>query len=378
MRKRTILPIILFGLLLAAPIAGLSQAASGAASTGNGSRAIVLDVVVTGKSGAPAEGLQAGDFKLFDNKQPQSLVSVQSAGGNAAASSPVEAILLLDAVNLDFTTVANERKLLSDYLRKNGGQLALPTSLILLTDSGPQMPSQPTQDGNALAAYLNDSATGLPTFQRNSGAYSAEERWQISLRSLNNIVAYESRKPGRKLLIWLSTGWPAFSQATVRNTTQNQEKLFASVAAFSTGLRQARITLYSIDPMGAGQTQIVVQKAPESLTERRGGSHMPAAQAGQGALYYQEFLKGVEKPRDADYGDLLLGVLATQSGGQVFFGNNDLAGLVSKCIDDARAYYVLTFNSPAAAHPGEYHGIEVQVEKPGLKTRTRAGYYAQP
>jgi VWFA-related protein len=340
---------------------------------------MALDVVVSGKSGLPVDGLQPGDFKVLDNKQLQSIVSVQADRSNQVeADAPAEVILLLDAVNLDFTSVANERKLLTDFLRKNGGHLALPTSLVLLSDSGPQMPGPPTRDGNVLAGYLNDNATGLPTFQRNTGAYSAEERWRISLRSLTTIVAYGNRKPGRKLLIWLSTGWPAFSQMTARNTTQNQEKLFDSIITFSTGLRRARITLYSIDPMGAGQTQIIVQKAPESLTERRGGSHMTTAQAGQGALYYEEFLKGVEKPKDADYGDLLLGVLATQSGGQVFYGNNDLGGLISKCIADANAYYVLTFNPPVATRANEYRSIEVQVDKPGMKARTRTGYYAQP
>jgi len=378
MRTRTMFPVLFFGLLFVAPGVASSQAAPAGAATGNGSNAITLDVVVSGKSGAPAVGLQPGDFKLLDNKQLRSLVSVQAAGGGAETDPPVEVILLLDAVNLDFTTVANERKLLADFLHKNGGQLAWPTSLVLLTDSGPQMPGPPTRDGNVIAGYLNDNAIGLPTFQKNTGAYSAEERWRISLRSLTTIVAYGNRKPGRKLLIWLSTGWPAFSQMTVRNTAQNQEKLYDSILSFSTGLRRARMTLYSIDPVGAGQTQIVVQKAPESLTERRGGAHMTTAQAGQGELYYQEFLKAVEKPKDADYGDLLLGVLATQSGGQVFYGNNDLAGLISKCIADTGAYYVLTFNPPAGAHANEYHGIEVQVDKPGLTARTRAGYYAQP
>ncbi len=377
MRQKSILPVIFLGVLLAAARTASSQPAS-APAVANGSHSITLDVVVDGKSGPPVSGLQPQDFKLFENKQLQNLVSVEPGGAGVQADPPVEAILLLDAVNLDFTTVAYERKLVTEFLRKNGGQLALPTSLILLTDAGAQMPGPPTRDGNALAAELNDSATGLPTFQKNSGFYSAAERWQISLRSLNTIIAYGARKPGRKLLIWLSTGWPAFSQMTTMNTQANQEKLFGSVVGFSTGLRQARITLYSMDPMGAGETQSIVRQAPESLTQRRGAPRMEAAEAGPGKLYYQSFLKGVEKPKDADYGDLLLGVLATQSGGQVFFGNNDLAGLISKCIADANAYYVLTFNAPAASRANEYRSIEVQVDKPGLTARTRAGYYAQP
>jgi VWFA-related protein len=374
MSKRTLFQVILLGIMLAVP----GTASAQAASPSTGSSAMILNVVVAGKSGAPIADLQPGDFKLFDNKQAVNALSVQAAGGAGETDPPVEALLLLDSVNLDFTTVANERKQLIGFLRKNGGQLALPTALILLTDSGAQMPALPTRDGNALAAHLKEDETGLPTFARNTGAYSAEARWQVSLRSLNLILSAESKRPGRKLLLWLSTGWPAFSQMTARNTSQNQERLFNSIAALSTGMRRAGITLYSIDPTGAGQEQVALEKAPESLTERRGGSRMPTMESGTGKLYYQDFLKGVETPKDADYGNLLLGVLATQSGGQVFYGNNDLPWMITKCIADASGYYVITFNLPAAARANEYHSIEVQVDKPGLTARTRTGYYAQP
>jgi VWFA-related protein len=90
------------------------------------------------------------------------------------------------------------------------------------------------------------------------------------------------------------------------------------------------------------------------------------------------YLKGVDNPKHADLGGLLLPVLATQTGGQVPYGGNDLSIVIDRCITDARAYYMLTFNPPAAVHANEYHGIDVQVDKPGLTVRTRSGYYAQP
>jgi VWFA-related protein len=93
---------------------------------------------------------------------------------------------------------------------------------------------------------------------------------------------------------------------------------------------------------------------------------------------YQQFLKGVSAPERVDYGDLDLQVLAVQSGGQVLFGSNDLATLIDQCVADASAYYVLSFKPPVAAHPNEYHDLTIQIDKPGLKARTRTGYYAQP
>ena len=79
-----------------------------------------------------------------------------------------------------------------------------------------------------------------------------------------------------------------------------------------------------------------------------------------------------------DMGDLYLPVLVTQTGGQNLMGSSDLASLIERCITDAKTYYVLTYNQPPAAHPDEYHSIEVKVDRPGLKARTRTGYYSQP
>jgi VWFA-related protein len=71
-------------------------------------------------------------------------------------------------------------------------------------------------------------------------------------------------------------------------------------------------------------------------------------------------------------------VLATQSGGQVLFGNNDLASLIDRCVRDATSYYVVSYKPPVAGHANEYHALDVQVDRPGLKVHTRTGYYAQP
>jgi VWFA-related protein len=362
-----------------APIPAAQPAAQAAAAPGGGPSGLIeLDVVVTDKSGAPVAGLEAADFKLLDNQQERGVVSVRAAEGGSAAAPPVEVILLLDAINMDFNTVGYERKMLTDYLGRNGGHLSLPTSLIFLTDTGAMVQDRPLRDGATLTGYIKQAAAGLPIFAKGGGVYSAEERWRLSLKSLNDIIVKESAKPGRKLLIWLSSGWPAFSEMTAMNTHKNQEKLFESVAAFSTNLRRAGITLYAVDPSGAGQEQTYYQKAPETENERVASSRMESVRPGPGQWYFEEFLKGLDSPSHADYGDLLLGVLATQSGGQVLFGNNDLDSMIDRCTRDAKAYYVLTYNPPAAGHANEYHAIDVQVDKPGLKPRTRSGYYAQP
>jgi VWFA-related protein len=320
-------------------------------ASGNGKRTMTLDVVVTDKAGAPAGGLQPSDFKLFDNKQPRDLVSVQAASAmNPNADPPVELILLIDAINPTFLTVSYERQCLASFLQEKGKTLALPTSIILLTTQGMKIQEHPTRNGKALLDYLNDNASGLRQIRRSEGLEGEMEREYHSLAALDYLAVQASKRPGRKLLIWLSSGWYMNSNVIENLRVLPLQNIFASITATSTALREARITLYSVDPQGVGHDK----------------------------TFYRNYLKGVDEPKHADYGDLLLEVLATQSGGQVLFGNNDLASLIDRCMTDVKTYYVLTYNQPPAAHADEYHGIEVKVDRPGLKARTRTGYYAQP
>ena len=327
-----------------------SQTGSSYPATGNAS-AITLDVVVTDKSGAPVAGLEPGEFKLLDNKQPQSLVSVRFVNGmTAEADPPVEAIVLVDAINATFLPVANERQWLANLFKENDGELALPTSLILLTDRGMRIQNHPSRDGKVLMQFLDSNTTGLRSIVRSEGREGALEREQASLDALGYLVLQAARKPGRKLLIWVIPGWQLFSNPSWDGGPKDEKILFNYIVSLSTALRAARMTVYSIDPAGAGR----------------------------GQFYYQNYLKDVDAPKHADYGDLFLEVLATQTGGQVLFANNYIASMIDQCIADAKAYYVLTFNPPPASHPNEYHSLEVQVDKPGLRARTRTGYYAEP
>jgi VWFA-related protein len=155
-------------------------------------------------------------------------------------------------------------------------------------------------------------------------------------------------------MIWFSPGWPLLSGPNIELSRKDEQQLFNSIVAASTGLRQARITLYSIDPLGLADA---------------GGVRIS---------YYQEFLKGVGSADRVLPGDLGLQVLAVQSGGRVFNGSNDLTAEIANCAADADAFYVLSFDAARADQANEYHALGVTVDKAGITARTRTGYYAQP
>jgi VWFA-related protein len=316
-------------------------------------RRVTLDVNVTDKSGKPVSGLQQSDFTLIDNKQPQNILSFQVMDSKSDGL-PVEVFLLVDRVNSTVQNSADVRQQVGKYLNQNGGQLRLPTSFIFFSDSGTSIQKAPTRDGHALLTDLDQSESGLRTVNRSQGVYGAIERFQMSLHALDSIASMEETNPARKLLIWLSPGWPLLSGPGIQLTPKNQQELFNTIVATSTALTKARITLYSIDTLGV-------------------------ADAGSVNInYYREFLKGVSAPKQVEAGDLALQVIATQSGGRALNSSNDIGRQIENSMSDTTGWYVLTFDSPRADGPNEYHKLDLKVGKPGLTARTRTGYYAQP
>jgi VWFA-related protein len=315
-------------------------------------RLVTLDVVVADQSGHALPGLQQQNFTLLDDKQPQKLTSFRAAENPAATPDPpVEVVLVLDEVNTSFHDVAIARQQVEKFLGQNGGELAWPVSLVFFSPPG-AAGGAPSRDGKALIAELNQHQTRLRGPTRAQGLSGAVERANLSVRTLGQLIDYQTARPGRKLVVWVSPGWSILSTPRVELSSKDQEGLFKSIVGISAGLRRARITLYNVNPVGSG--------------------------GGVLKSYYKDFLKGVKTENQVRIGNVALQVFAYQSGGLVLNTSNDLAGEIATCVNDANAFYSLSFEGAIGDGPNEYHALEVTVDKPGLEARTRSGYYAQP
>jgi VWFA-related protein len=326
------------------------------APPGGTDKQIILDVQVSDRSGTPVRGLHKQDFTLLDDKQPLPIVGFQAvdAATPTPADPPLEIVLVIDAVNASFSTVAYGRDAVRKFLLQNDGKPPEPISLVAVTDNGAKVVQESSRDGKVLAAAYDQYATGLRSINRSQGYYGAAERFDISLQALQWLTQYEANRPGRKLMIWLSPGWPLLTGPELELSDKDDKWLFNSIVDNSSGLRQARVTLYSVDPLGLA----------DAATPQ--------------IAYYREFLKGVYSPSHAVPANLSLQVLAEQSGGRVLNSSNDLLREAMNCEADAKAFYVLTFDARRADRRDEYHSLELKVDKSGIKVRTRAGYYAQP
>ena len=313
---------------------------------------IKLDVVVEDAAGKPVSGLEPWDFKILDNGQARKVVSFRRFDGvQVKPEPPVVVDLVLDLLNLPFQQVAFVRSEVGEFLRQNGGQLKQPVTLMVLTEKGLQIMPHPSTDGNAIAGVVDQMKGHVSSINAAMGGDGWVERFQRSTRALDDIAQNEQKKPGRKLLIWVGPGWPMLNRPSDDYTEKQQRRNFDFIVEVSTALRQAHLAVYSVAPAGA---------------------------SGVNPILYQKFLSPVKRYQDAESGNLGLRVLAAQTGGKIMGPDNDLVGQINRCIEDANAYYQISFNPPAAENSSEYHDLKVEVDRPGLIVRTTTGYYNQP
>jgi VWFA-related protein len=261
---------------------------------------IRLDVVVNDKSGKPVSGLKQQDFAVLDSKQPQKILSFEAVTDATADGEPVEIILVVDSVNTRFNRVSYERDQIKRFLQRDGGKLARTVSIAFLSDSGLNLEGTASRDGNALVAYLNQNEPALRSITRSQGIYGAEDRMQLSIRALEELTGFAAKRPGRKIVIFVSPGWATLSGPAVQLFHKDQVGIFRTIVALSNQLRESGITLYSVDPAGT-------------------------ADAGTFRTFdWESFLKGVRSPNQVLLGNLSLQVLAFQSGGRVLNSSNDL------------------------------------------------------
>jgi VWFA-related protein len=340
------IPSAFFTALFAVPLAAQAQTPPPAAAPAI--QPIHLDVVVDTKLGQPITNLRQQDFTVLDNKSPRPISSFRVL---TPAQEPVKVILFIDAVNTPYELIASVRNATESFLKRNEGALAHPTDLAVLTDEGVELQNAFSTNGMALSDDLEHRQIGLREVTRSS-QWSAGDRLTICVRALHQLVAFASSLPGRKIVLWISPGFPLISgpgYATL--TSKAEQSIFGDLIYFSSELRQNNITLYNINPVGASESMFA-------------------------ANYYQTFVKGVARPEDVQLADLSIQVLSAQSGGLALVSNNDVAGMIQRCLLDADSWYAIEFAPLPADKPNQYHRIEIRIDQPGLTVRTSTGYYS--
>ncbi|MEK6398409.1 MAG: VWA domain-containing protein, partial [Terriglobus sp.] len=321
-------------------------------------RLVVLDVVVTDRKGNVVTGLPKSSFHVTELDQPQTLLNFEEAGVHAvpteasihstaeldavAPQAPVN-ILLLDEFNTRFEDMAFARYSLKKILQKQPDKLTTPTMLIAVSLTNFTVLQDYTQDKQTLIKALDHHFVAFP-WQVHNGGWVAE-RFATAFGTLTRVAQAVIGHPGHKNMIWIGRGFPAYN--FVNGPVDTEIRVNNAVQQCVNELRDARITLYTIDPAG--------------LTVTPGGGYGPDAAF-----------------NDPFGGNYQFSKLAAATGGRSFYGRNDVDTEIGDGIRDGASFYSLAYRpTTTTTDPKKFRRIKVTLDDPNLKATTREGYYVE-
>ncbi len=343
-------------------------------------RMVDVSVVARNKIG-PATGLTAGDFRLFDNGEERKIAffsmstvrpparpapAIPNLYTNRAENRSDAAgrltILLVDGFNSSFADQARTRQQLLKFIaaiqpRDRIAICVLGTSIRVLHDFTNDRRELEKSVGRYWGnlEQIPESTVGASAELSGTAAFNAatDATIETMMRSYRGHVTADllkqfgtqlARVPGRKSLIWLSTGFPI--QLIPAGSAQPQEYL--SVEAWNAtaqALGQGNIAVYPVDTAGL-------------VTP--GGAGSGFADVGPGGSNRH----------------LAMDILAEVTGGRPFYNRNDIDQEVREAFEDSEVTYTLGFYPGSSGQDGGFHRLQIQTGRPGVELRYRQSYQA--
>jgi VWFA-related protein len=239
--------------------------------------------------------------------------------------------------------MAFARYSLKKYLDKQPDKLVTPTMLIAVDLQHFTVLRDYTQNKEEILAALKHHFAVYP-WQLHQGAWVGE-RYATAFITLRRVAQAVMGHPGHKNMIWLGRGFPPTRRIMSGWSLDTENRIHNAVQECVNVLRDARVTLYTIDPAG-----VMVG------TGEYGGD-----------LWSDPFGGNYEFNR-----------MAKATGGRTLYGRNDVDKEVQTAIQDGANFYTLTYRpANTSMDPQKFRKIKVTVNQPGLKVITREGYYLQ-
>lgn len=164
--------------------------------------------------------------------------------------------------------------------------------------------------------------------------------------------------PGRKPVIVFSDGFKGFD-------FDDGGRVAEQLQALTDEANRASVVLYTVDTRGLGSDAI----RPEDNVAYLGSTGL-------------QNLPG-QRVRARFDAEESLSYLATRTGGLMIKGTNDPGRGLERVLEDQQGYYVIGYAPPPSFFdtPGgrpAFHKLQLSVRRPGLRVRSRAGFYGVP
>ncbi|HYE14249.1 MAG TPA: VWA domain-containing protein [Pyrinomonadaceae bacterium] len=177
-----------------------------------------------------------------------------------------------------------------------------------------------------------------------------------TLGALNYIVRGLKDLPGRKSVVLFSDGFQIFRSDGTSGRVMEVLRRLVDLA------NRASVVVYTMDARGLPTLGLTAADSTAGMTPMQ----ISQALMSRSSTFFNSKTG--------------LNYLAQETGGFFIHNNNDLSGGLRKVLDDQRGYYLIGFRpdesifDPARTRV-RFNHLEVKVKRPGLKVRTRGGFY---
>lgn len=394
---------------------------------------VLVDVVVTDKSGKRVQGLKAEDFTLQEKGKNQKISIFTSAAENKQAAAPKlppgiysnkpeyrspggpVVVILLDAVNTPFKDQAYARQQMLEFVRnqyKPGQKTAVLTltgALGVLQDftddpdvllaalksykpkeqesTGtitPRPPSTSSDGGQGAQAAAAAMAQRIQAFQQIQTGYVEERRTQMTLEGMRGLSRFLGGIPGRKSVVWVTATFP-FNLIPDNRAVSDAElaESLPTISQLSLGTRSSGAVANS---QRNSHTQEIREAAAQLSSaqiaiypvDARGLTSGMEIGIDEGPARRSQSMdeSALSKVADATTSQETMKEMARETGGMAYVNQNEIKQGVALAMDDSVAYYTIGYYPDDKKWDGKYRSIKVKVNRDGTEARYRKGYFA--
>jgi VWFA-related protein len=419
LRSCCLLPLILSPcLILPLHAQNVAEAGQARVPTLNvDTKAVIVEVVVTKGEDETVRGLHQGDFQVTEDGVPQPVTFFEEHTGSSARSiepaalpdnvfTNVSAVPAGDVVNVllvdSLNTLREDQSILRDHLVAYLKTMRPGTPMaIFALESKLRLVQGFTGDSATLLAALEDKTTGVlvkttpvsRTSQGNSyerqnldvmkgmvpasepvdvmqsvgaiggsrqaqedrGGYQGGERIAMTAGALQVLARYLANIPGRKNLIWFASSFPGglFPDSNGKDSLKAGEET-RQLKSTADLLALSQVAIYPVAARGVEtQTWNDAQsgvRLSNSESQREDNSHVANFAA--------------------------MSALASETGGEVIAGTNDMSKALSRAMQNGSHYYTLSYTPTNKDFDGKFRRIEVKLAGNQYRLAYRRGYYA--
>jgi VWFA-related protein len=352
---------------------------------------VEVDAFVTDAQGNPVTDLMAGEFEVFEDGKPQKVsafslvnIPIERAERPLFAGKAIEPdvqtnehlegriyLLVLDDIHTDFTRSPRVKAAARRFIEQNFGT----NDLAAVVYTGRSDASQDFTNNPRLLIQAIEKFNGRKlrsgTIQRIESARVNPEtgivepgddieqmdrafRARSVMNNVRKLAEFMAGVRGRRkamLLIGEGIDYNIFEATGVLGSTASSVLLDTQDAIASA--TRGNVSIYAIDPRGlsVGDEDLITQSSTV------------------GDANIQSLQSELRLSQDS------LRVLATSTGGFAAVNRNDLNGAFDRIVAENSSYYMFGYYSTNERRDGRFRKIEVRVKRPGLRVRSRNGYF---